>query len=124
MRFVLADAYGGLADLGRDDQHGPKRDAYAAVGDVIEVTTTSLMDLLEQQGAPAVIDYLSIDTEGSELAILEGVDWSRYQFRCITVEHNFTAQRQGIQALLEAQGYQRREAQWDDWYWKEIHPPS
>jgi FkbM family methyltransferase len=124
MGFVLADAYGGLADLGHDDQHGPKRDAYAAVGDVIEVTTTSLMDLLEQHGAPAVIDYLSIDTEGSELAILEGVDWSRYQFRCITVEHNFTAQRQGIQALLEAQGYQRREAQWDDWYWKEIHPPS
>lgn len=120
MRFVLADAYGGLADLGQDDQHGPKRDAYAAVGDVIEVTTTALMDLLEQHGAPAVIDYLSIDTEGSELAILEGVDWSRYQFRCITVEHNFTAQRQGIQALLEAQGYQRREAQWDDWYWRQI----
>jgi hypothetical protein len=90
------------------------------VGDVIEVTTTSLMDLLEQHGAPPVIDYLSIDTEGSELAILEGVDWSRYRFRCITVEHNFTAQRQGIQTLLEAQGYQRREAHWDDWYWKEI----
>jgi hypothetical protein len=36
------------------------------------------------------------------------------------VEHNFTEQRQGIQTLLEAQGYQRREAQWDDWYWKEI----
>ena len=65
-----------------------------------------------------VIDYLSIDTEGSELAILEGIDWNRYQFRCITVEHNFTEQRQGIQTLLEAQGYQRREQQWDDWYWK------
>jgi FkbM family methyltransferase len=84
MRFVLADAY-------------------AAVGEVIEVTTLSLMDLLDQQGAPAVIDYLSIDTQGSELAILEGIDWSRYQFRCITVEHNFTEQRQGIQQLLEAQ---------------------
>jgi len=120
MRFVLADAYGGLEDLGRNDQHAEKRNAYAAVGEVIEVTTTSLMDLLDQQEAPAVIDYLSIDTEGSELAILEGMDWCRYQFRCITVEHNFTEQRQGIQQLLEAQGYQRREAQWDDWYWKEI----
>ena len=120
MRFVLADAYGGLEDLGRNDQHAEKRNAYAAVGEVIEATTTSLMDLLDQQEAPAVIDYLSIDTEGSELAILEGIDWCRYQFRCITVEHNFTEQRQGIQQLLEAQGYQRREAQWDDWYWKEI----
>ena len=120
MRFVLADAYGGLEELAGEDQHADKRNAYAAVGDVIEVTTISLMDLLDQQAAPAVIDYLSIDTEGSELAILEGIDWSRYQFRCITVEHNFTEQRQGIQALLEAQGYQRREEQWDDWYWKEM----
>lgn len=120
MRFVLADAYGGLEHLGQDDQHVDKRNAYVAVGDVIEVTTTSLLDLLDQQGAPVVIDYLSIDTEGSELAILEGIDWNRYQFRCITVEHNFTEQRQGIQQLLEAQGYQRREAQWDDWYWKVI----
>ena len=95
-------------------------DAYAAVGDLIEVTTTSLMDLLDQHGAPAVIDYLSIDTEGSELAILEGIDWSRYQFRSITVEHNFTVMRQGIQQLLEAQGYRRREAKWDDWYVKDF----
>lgn len=120
MRFVLADAYGGLEDLGRDDQHVEKRNAYATVGEVIDVTTTSLMDLLDEMGAPAVIDYLSIDTEGSELAILEGIDWSRYQFRCITVEHNFTEQRQGIQVLLEAQGYLRREAKWDDWFWKEV----
>ena len=66
-----------------------------------------------------MIDYLSIDTEGSELAILEGIDWSRYRFRCITVEHNFTEQRQGIRKLLEAQGYRHREQQWDDWFWKE-----
>jgi FkbM family methyltransferase len=116
MPFVLADAYGGLTDLGQDDQHVEKRNAYAAVGDLIEVTTTSLMDLLNQHQAPTVIDYLSIDTEGSELEILKGIDWSRYQFRCITVEHNFTAQREGIKALLEGQGYQRWEAQWDDWY--------
>ncbi len=117
MNFVLADAYGGLADLARDDQHLDKRNAYADVGEMIDVTTTSLLDLLDQMHAPEMIDYISIDTEGSELAILEGMDWSRYQFRCITVEHNFTAQRQGIQALLEGQGYSRQEAEWDDWYW-------
>ena len=120
MRFVLADAYGGLEDHGRGDMHVDKRDAFADVGDVIDVTTISLMDLLDQQGAPTVIDYLSIDTEGSEQAILEGIDWRRYQFRCITVEHNFTEQRQGIHKMLEAQGYQRQEAMFDDWYIKHI----
>jgi FkbM family methyltransferase len=120
MRFVLADAFGGLEGTGEDDRHGEKRNAYAAVGEVITVITTSLTDLLDQHGSPAVIDYLSIDTEGSELAILEALDWNRYQFRCITVEHNYTEQRKGIQKLLEAQGYQRREEQWDDWYSKDL----
>lgn len=120
MRFVLADAVGGLEDLGRGDEHADKRKTYAEAGEVVEVTTISLMDLLDQHAAPVVIDYLSIDTEGSELSILEGIDWCRYQFRCITVEHNFTEQRQSIKNLLEGQGYERQEARWDDWYWKQI----
>jgi hypothetical protein len=52
------------------------------------------------------------------LAVLEGIDWDLYAFRCITVEHNYTAQREEIAALLKGQGYERQEAQWDDWYMK------
>jgi hypothetical protein len=40
-----------------------------------------------------------VDTEGSELAILEGIDWSRYQFRCITMEYKFTKQRMGMNRI-------------------------
>jgi FkbM family methyltransferase len=116
--FVLADAYGGILEFAKEDSHLDKREAYASVGSLMEVTTTSLMDLLDQKQAPQQIDYLSIDTEGSELAVLEGIDWDRYVFRCITVEHNHTAQREEIAALLEGQGYERKEAQWDDWYMK------
>jgi hypothetical protein len=32
------------------------------------------------------------------------------------VEHNFTAQPEGIAELHKVHGYQRQEAQWDDWY--------
>ncbi len=116
MQFVLADAYGGLAAHGGEDQHVDKRAAYSAAGHQITVTTTSLLDLLVRCEAPKVIDYLSIDTEGSELAILEAFDWSRYTIRFLTVEHNYTAQRQAINALLTGLGYRCTEAQWDDWY--------
>jgi|694.fasta_scaffold39783_7 FkbM family methyltransferase len=118
MRFVLADVYGGLADYAKDDEHFAKRVAYEENGEVMEVETISLMDLLDQYNAPRKIDYLSIDTEGSEFTILEGIDWERYRFSCITVEHNFAAQRQQISTLLLANGYVQHEAQWDDWYFK------
>lgn len=83
------------------------------------VDTVSLVDLLDRHEAPAIVDYLSIDTEGSEYEILAAFDFARYEFRCITVEHNFSDKREAIRSLLVGHGYQRvHEAlsQFDDWY--------
>jgi len=88
-------------------------------GQVYSVETVSLQDLLEEHDAPKVIDYLSIDTEGSEFKILENFDFSRFSFRVVTVEHNFTGIRGEIHALLQRNGYERVYedlSQWDDWY--------
>jgi FkbM family methyltransferase len=54
-----------------------------------EVETITLLDLLQTYNAPLDIDYLSIDTEGSEYSILESFDFSKYNISIITVEHNF-----------------------------------
>ena len=83
------------------------------------VRTISLNDMLARHQAPREIDYLSIDTEGSEYDILQALDFERYRFRCITCEHNFTANREPIHNLLTAHGYQRKfteHSQFDDWY--------
>lgn len=83
------------------------------------VETISLNDLLSCHGAPSDITYLSIDTEGSEYAILSSLDFSKYRFRAITIEHNYGAQRQDVYALLRKHGYKRVYEQisaWDDWY--------
>jgi FkbM family methyltransferase len=88
-------------------------------GIVYDVETISLNDLLAQNNAPAHIDYLSIDTEGSEYEILLGVDFEKYTFRFITCEHNFTSNRTLIYDLLTSKGYQRVFAEkslYDDWY--------
>lgn len=89
--------------------------------DRYQVKTVSLIDLLKDNNAPKVIDYLSIDTEGSEFSILNNFDFEQYQFRIITCEHNFTENRDKIFELLSKNGYQRiwpEFTSFDDWYIK------
>lgn len=88
-------------------------------GKIYEVNTISLIDLLEKFNAPPIIDYLSIDTEGSEFEILENFNFSLYSFRLITCEHNYTENREKIYNLLTSKGYTRileDISGVDDWY--------
>jgi FkbM family methyltransferase len=90
-------------------------------GQKYEVDTVSLIDLLITHNAPTTIDYLSIDTEGSEFEILNHFDFDLYDIKIITCEHNYTPMREEIYNLLTAKGYQRKYeqlSQWDDWYVK------
>lgn len=83
------------------------------------VETITLNDLLESHAAPSYIDYMSIDTEGSEFAILNAFDFDRWRFGALTVEHNFLPQREAIHTLLVSHGYTRVLAhisKQDDWY--------
>ena len=97
------------------DMHAMAR----ASGDRYFVETISLEDLLDSQVAPKFVDYLSIDTEGSEFEILNAFDFERYSFGVITCEHNYTDHREMIFNLLTSKGYLRileNMSQFDDWY--------
>jgi FkbM family methyltransferase len=72
------------------------------------VQTISLSDMLKKHNAPKEIDYLSIDTEGSEYEILSNFDFSEYDIKLITCEHNYTPLRDKIHALLSKNGYERK----------------
>lgn len=86
------------------------------------VETITLMDLLRISDSPKTIDYLSIDTEGSELEILIDFDFSVYDVRIITVEHNNVQhKRKLINNLLISKGFQQVHSNlsvMDDWYVK------
>lgn len=86
------------------------------------VETISLNDLLKTHSSPKEIDYLSIDTEGSELSILQGFAFGEYDVKVITVEHNFCEpDRTQINELLAAQDFVRvftPLSKFDDWYVK------
>jgi len=98
----------------RNHFHRPRQS-----NEVYSVKTVSLYDLLERNNAPKQIDFLSIDTEGSEFDILNSFNFEKYSFRIITCEHNYSKRRKEIRKLLESNGY-RRKFSWisfvDDWY--------
>ncbi len=88
-------------------------------GSEYSVETVTLQDLMKFWNAPFVIDYLSIDTEGSELDILSAFDWDSHVFNFISCEHNYSGNRELIYELLTGNGYHRvleKFSEFDDWY--------
>ena len=97
------------------DQHARTREK----GFKYTVNTISLVDLLKKYNAPKDIDYLSIDTEGSEYDILSAFDFDAYNIKIITCEHNYTPMQEKIYELLTSKGYTRKFTEcsyFDDWY--------
>jgi hypothetical protein len=104
-----------ISGFGTEDMHAGSRDRSATY----KVDTISLLDLLKFHEAPKHIDFMSVDTEGSEFEILEAFDFSQYTFGSIVVEHNFTSTRQKVCDLLVSKGYRqvyRDLSDFDDWF--------
>lgn len=122
LNFTVAQEaeYSTISSFTRKDAHESAR----SKGEIYAVKTISLNDLLERHGSPSKVDYLSIDTEGSELEILRAFDFNKYAISVITCEHNFSSQRSEIYKLLTSYGFVRvfeGFSRWDDWY---IHPEN
>lgn len=73
--------YSTRTDLIDSDYHSVNR-LYGSKGTIL---TISLNDLLLTHDVPTAIDYISIDTEGSELEILSTFDFNKYKVRLWTV---------------------------------------
>ena len=88
-------------------------------GETYKVITITLEDLLIKYNAPSRIDYISIDTEGSEWHILENFPFMNYQIGLITIEHNFNLNREKIRGLLKRNGFKQIYSDLsdiEDWY--------
>lgn len=88
-------------------------------GEVIDVETVSLNDLLTQHHAPLVVDYISVDTDGSEPMIMQAFDFDRHDVLIWTIEHNNEPWREDIKTLMQQHGYARvleSFSGYDDWY--------
>ena len=54
----------------------------------MELTTTTLGDILERTKAPPLIHFMSLDIEGAELEALKGFPLTKYKIGALAVEHN------------------------------------
>ena len=61
----------------------------------------ALADVLEAQGAPQTIDYLSLDVEGAEDIVLGDFPFTRYTFLAMTIERP----KESLREKLRKEGY-------------------
>ena len=88
-------------------------------GYTVKVPTISLNDVFIKNFNGEKIDYMSVDTEGSELLILSKFNFEKYGPKIVTVEHNFTSAQKNLDNLFKENNYKRffpQQTQFDSWY--------
>lgn len=112
VRFHTHSGLGGIADtLGRWKAEAEKSPA-------VELTTTTLGEILARANAPSFIHFMSLDIEGAELEALMGVPFEKYRFGAFAIEHNEEEpKRTDLLKFLEGKGYKRLHTyKQDDFY--------
>ena len=77
----------------------------------VSVECKRFADIIDSQ---EIIDFLSIDTEGSEFEILKSINFNKVRFRCIAVENNY--QNRKIYNFLKNKGYNLKFVAGDEIY--------
>jgi FkbM family methyltransferase len=77
----------------------------ASIVQTVKVPMRTLDQCIAEFGGFQSIEYVSIDTEGTELDVLKGFDIQKWRPRLILVENNYDDA--AIAAYMETQGYHR-----------------
>ena len=85
-----------LQRIRRDERHSET---------VVTVPSTRLDTLLRSHGLQA-IDYLSIDVEGAERAVLRSVDFDEFDITALSIENNRTG-RESYEDVMVPAGYRQ-----------------
>jgi FkbM family methyltransferase len=108
----------GILEFAENDGWGETR----RKGFIREVETISLEDLLIDNNAPNHINFLSIDTEGSEYEIVKDFNFKHWCIDFVVIEHNFTSARESLRIKMEESGYRQIFpiiSAWDSWFIRE-----
>lgn len=90
-------------DIGDPAAHAELGRQFLAAGETVfefEAPARTLNSILQEAGAPARIDFLSLDVEGAEIEVLKGIDHEAFRFRYMLVECRDIARLSGYLAPL------------------------
>jgi FkbM family methyltransferase len=96
VQFRAAGYYGGIQENLLD--HHRKNWESAPL---VTMNTRRLEDILEEHGAPPFIDYISLDIEGGEAAIIESFPFDRYRVLTMTIEQS----DERLTEIVESKGF-------------------
>jgi FkbM family methyltransferase len=76
------------SDIADPVGHAKSGTVYMAGEETVPVLAPAktLTQVLDEAGAPRVLDLLSLDVEGAEIEVLKGIDHARYQFKYMLIE--------------------------------------
>ncbi len=80
------------------------RNGIRSVGEAVEVEVRTLTSILDEEAVVHDFSLLSIDTEGHDLEVIEGLEFDRYQPRCIITEIHADSEDQK-RSILRTNGY-------------------
>ena len=85
-----------------------------------QLKTTTLNKVLEENSNNRKINYISIDTEGTEYEIIKELNFEKFYPEIITIEHNYEKEkRDKIYNFLKKKNYNRyfkSISRFEDWY--------
>jgi len=119
-----ADGLSGLVDK-YDPKHwqradGERQHPDALSDEIIEVDTDTLSNVLERHKLYN-IDFATIDTEGGEYEILQGIDFDRFNIKVILVENNYSNDNNSsVRDLLFNSGYRYHTSLKSDEVWTKL----
>jgi len=92
-----------ISSLKIDERLVESHNQYSPKFETIKVELKSLTTFLEEKNIDK-IDFVSIDTEGTELDVLKGFDLKKYAPKVLVIENNFDEEL--IRIYLKAYGYE------------------
>jgi len=123
IELSMAGELGGTAEDFEAESISANRHKRRTDAPITECTTVTLDDLLNGHQAPQDIDYISLDTEGSELRILEAFSFE-WNVKIWSVEHNSMHRADGVEyrdaitRLMATHGYTCELNRWDMYFYR------